>query len=103
MSFPVQRALIKPSFFLRALLSIVGLFVLVIAFVVLFDYPLYAIDALYLLIAWIVASFLSIYLLRRTRAPPIPSGALAGPIPSSSNSSVTRVEEAGPEFPQGRE
>ena len=82
----------------RIVLSIVGLVVIGLAFFVLFDYPQFATEAFYLLLAWMVTNFVLLYSFRPrgpprpTNAPadasPFPSGSPdAAPLPSSSGSS----------------
>jgi len=68
----------------RILISIVNLFAILIAFVILFEYPQYSTYAFYLLISWMVVAFVLLYALRPTlssrpgSAPPDTS-----PFPSS--------------------
>ncbi|MGA9044111.1 MAG: hypothetical protein ACLPP2_06490 [Thermoplasmata archaeon] len=85
MATPVQPTPVKPNLFRRALLPIVSLIVLVIAFFIVFEYPQYSIDALCLLIAWFAVNFAWLHLSRRSRVPSDSAGGSAGssPLPSS--------------------
>jgi len=68
----------------RVLISIANLVAIVIAFIILFEYPLYATDAFYFLIAWMIAGFVLLYAFR-PRFPAAPQDSVAGasPFPSS--------------------
>ena len=68
----------------RVLISVANLVAIAVAFVVLFEFPQYANDAFYILIAWMVTGFVLLYAVR-PRGPPVPGTPLAGssPFPSS--------------------
>jgi len=61
----------------RVVISIVNLVAIVAAFVVLFEYPQYESEALYVLIAWMVGGFLLLYVFR-----PRPSALADAPLAS---------------------
>jgi len=48
----------------RIVVSLVGLVVIVVAFFLIFEYPQYANEAFYLLLAWMVVNFVLLYALR---------------------------------------
>ena len=48
----------------RIVLSLAGLVVIVVAFFLIFEYPQYANEAFYLLLAWMVVNFALLYALR---------------------------------------
>lgn len=50
----------------RVFVSIANLFAIIIAFVILFEFPQYATYAFYLLITWMVVAFVLLYALRPT-------------------------------------
>ena len=66
----------------RVWISIANLCAIVVAFYVLFEYPVYANDVFYLLIAWMVTGFVLLYVIR-PRGPPAPNDAGASPFPST--------------------
>ncbi len=53
----------------RVMISIANLVAIAIAFLVLFEFPQYANDAFYILIAWMVTGFVLLYAVR-PRGPP---------------------------------
>jgi len=80
----------------RVWISIANLSAIVIAFVVLFEFPVYADDVFYFLIAWMVTGFVLLYAVRPrgpmspaavpTGTSPFPStGPAAAPLPSGSD------------------
>jgi len=69
----------------RILLSIVGLGVIVLAFIILYEFPAYTVEAFVLLLVWMVTNFVLLYALR-PRGPPLSAGAATSetsPFPSS--------------------
>jgi hypothetical protein len=69
----------------RVWISVANLAAIMIAFVVLFEFPQYANDAFYVLITWMVAGFILLYAIR-PRTPGMPTSPLdsTSPFPSSS-------------------
>jgi hypothetical protein len=72
----------------RVLVSIANLLAIVVAFVILIDYPQYSDYAFYFLILWMGVAFVLLFAFR----PPLPSGATnlpsdPSPFPSTSSSS----------------
>jgi hypothetical protein len=74
----------------RVMISIANLAAIVVAFIVLFEFPQYANDAFYVLIVWMVTGFVLLYAIR-PRGPPAPATNLSGasPFPSASPSTST--------------
>jgi hypothetical protein len=71
----------------RLLISIANFVAIVLAFVVLFEFPQYSNEAFYFLIAWMIAGFVLLYTIR-PRSAPLPSDGtgFASPFPSTAPS-----------------
>lgn len=77
----------------RVVISIANFAAIVLAFIVLIDFPQYQNEAFYFLIAWMVAGFVLLYAIRPRDSPlpnadsdlanPFPSSGSAAPLPSS--------------------
>lgn len=81
----------------RVLISVVNLLAIVIAFVILYEFPQYSDDAFYILISWMVVGFVLLYSLR-PRGPPVPGGAPPGasPFPSTAAAAETPLPSSEP-------
>jgi hypothetical protein len=81
----------------RVLISIANFAAIIIAFVVLFEFPQYSNDAFYLLIAWMVVGFALLYAIR-PRGPELPSSGsdLSSPFPSTTPSPSAPLTSSAP-------
>ena len=81
----------------RILLSVLGLVIVTIAIVIIFEYPALASYAFYLLILWMVTNFVLLYALR-PRGPGVPANSStdASPFPSQVPSAGSALPSGGP-------
>lgn len=81
----------------RVVISIANLVAIVIAFVILFEYPQYANDAFYILIAWMFTGFVLLYAFR-PRGPPVPGTPVSdsSPFPSTAPPANAPLSSSGP-------
>ncbi|HLM69823.1 MAG TPA: hypothetical protein VK423_00360 [Thermoplasmata archaeon] len=80
----------------RVWISVANLAAIMIAFVILFEFPQYANDAFYVLITWMVAGFILLYAIR-PRGSGVPVGSLDASSPFPSSSAATAPLPSGPE------
>jgi hypothetical protein len=81
----------------RVMVSVANLVAIAVAFIVLFEFPQYANDAFYVLIAWMVTGFVLLYAVRpRALATPGSPLSSSSPFPSTAPNPGPAPGEPGP-------